>query len=147
LKVQINESGYDSSKSCYALIRCYLRLTLESNNNKNKIRGSSVGIATGYGLEYRGWRVRFPTRTGNLSFLHRVQTSSGASQPLIQRVLETFFPGVKRPVREADHSPPSSDSAKECVALYLHPQYVFMAWCLGKAQGLYFTITIIINSR
>jgi hypothetical protein len=28
--------------------------------------------------------------------------------------------GVKRPGREADHSPPSSAEAKECVKLYLH---------------------------
>jgi hypothetical protein len=30
------------------------------------------------------------------------------------------FPGVKRPGREADHSPPSSAEVKECVELYLH---------------------------
>jgi hypothetical protein len=28
--------------------------------------------------------------------------------------------GVKRPGREADHSPPSSSEVKECVELYLH---------------------------
>jgi hypothetical protein len=30
------------------------------------------------------------------------------------------FPGVKRPGRDADHSPPSSSEVKECVELYLH---------------------------
>jgi hypothetical protein len=30
------------------------------------------------------------------------------------------FPGVKRPGREADHSPPSSAEVKEWVELYLH---------------------------
>jgi len=34
--------------------------------------------------------------------------------------------GVKRPEREADHTHPSSAEVEECVALYLHPQYVFM---------------------
>jgi hypothetical protein len=39
--------------------------------------------------------------------------------------LEQRFPGalslgVKRPGREADHSPPSSAEVKECVVLYLH---------------------------
>jgi hypothetical protein len=35
-----------------------------------------------------------------------------------------FFPWeVKRPGHEADHSPPSSAEVKECVELYLHPQY------------------------
>jgi len=28
--------------------------------------------------------------------------------------------GVKRPGREADHSPPSSAEVKECIELYLH---------------------------
>jgi hypothetical protein len=28
--------------------------------------------------------------------------------------------GVKRPGREADHSPPSNAQVKECVQLYLH---------------------------
>jgi hypothetical protein len=28
--------------------------------------------------------------------------------------------GVKRPGREADHSPPSSAEVKECMELYLH---------------------------
>jgi hypothetical protein len=37
---------------------------------------------------------------------------------------------VKRLGYEADHSPPSSAEVKECVELYLHPQYAFMAWCL-----------------
>jgi hypothetical protein len=39
--------------------------------------------------------------------------------------------GVKRPGREADHSPPSSAevSAWSCTCT---PQYVFMAWCLVK---------------
>jgi hypothetical protein len=30
------------------------------------------------------------------------------------------FPGVKRPEREADHSPPSSVKVKECVELYIY---------------------------
>jgi hypothetical protein len=43
-----------------------------------------------------------------------------------------FSPGVKQPGREADHSSPSGAEIKERVALYLHPQYVFMAWRLVK---------------
>jgi hypothetical protein len=31
-----------------------------------------------------------------------------------------ILPGVKRPEREADHSPPSKAGVKECVELYLH---------------------------
>jgi hypothetical protein len=43
--------------------------------------------------------------------------------------------GIKRPGREADHSPPFSAEVKEYVEPYLHSQYVFMAWCSVKAQG------------
>jgi hypothetical protein len=40
----------------------------------------------------------------------------GATEPPIQWVPETLSLGVKRPGREADHSP----EVKECVELYLH---------------------------
>jgi hypothetical protein len=81
---------------------------------------SSVGIALGYGLDDRGSRVRFPARAGNFSLHHCVQNDSGshpASYPMGNR---GFFPGVKRPGRKADHSPPSSAEVKECMELYLH---------------------------
>jgi hypothetical protein len=39
---------------------------------------------------------------------------------------------VNLPGREAAHTLPSSAHVKEYVALYLHPQYIFMAWCLVK---------------
>jgi hypothetical protein len=42
------------------------------------------------------------------------------TQPPIQRVAGALSLGVKRPGREADHSPPSSDEVKEGVELYLH---------------------------
>jgi hypothetical protein len=51
--------------------------------------------------------------------------------------LREIFPGVKRPGREADHSPPSGAEVKNGGAM--HPlTHVFMAQCLIKqAQGLY----------
>jgi hypothetical protein len=44
----------------------------------------------------------------------------GPTQPPIQWVPGALSLGVKRPVREADHSPPSNVEVKECVGLYLH---------------------------
>jgi hypothetical protein len=41
-------------------------------------RDSSVGIATGYGLDDRGSRVRLAERAGNFSLHHPVQNCSGA---------------------------------------------------------------------
>jgi hypothetical protein len=83
-------------------------------------RDSSVGVALDYGLDDRGFRVRFPAGAGNISLHHRVQNGSRAhptSYPMGAR--GSFLEGVKRPGREADHSPPSSAEVKECVELYL----------------------------
>jgi hypothetical protein len=54
------------------------------------------------------------------------------TQPPIQCVPGTLSLVVERPERETDHSPPSSADVKEYVELYLHSQYVFIAWCLVK---------------
>jgi hypothetical protein len=39
---------------------------------------------------------------------------------------------VKRPGREADHSPPPSAEVKNAWSYISTPQYAFMAWCLVK---------------
>jgi hypothetical protein len=46
------------------------------------------------------------------------------------------FPGVKRPGREADHSPPSSAEIKNAWCYTSIPEYVFMALCLVKHRDL-----------
>jgi hypothetical protein len=107
-----------------------------------KSRDSSVGIALGYGLDDRGSTVRFPAGAGNSSLHYRVQTTLGPTQPPIQWVPGTLYLGVKRSGRGADHSPPPSAEIEECVELYLHSQYVFMAWCLVKHRDNFtFTFT------
>jgi hypothetical protein len=68
-------------------------------------RNSSVAIAGG---------------AGNFSLHHRVQNGSGAHPASYPMCTRGSFLGVKRPGREADHSPPSSAEVKECVELYLH---------------------------
>jgi hypothetical protein len=45
---------------------------------------------------------------------------------------ESFTPGVKRPGRKADHSPPSSAEVKNTWSYTSTNTYVFMAWCLVK---------------
>jgi hypothetical protein len=57
----------------------------------------------------------------------------GSTQPSIQWYCG-YFVGVKRPEREDNHSPPSSDVANA----WRHtstPPYVCMAWCLNKFEG------------
>jgi hypothetical protein len=61
-------------------------------------RDSSVGIAIGYELDDR---VQFPVGAGNFSLHRHVQNGPGA-----------LFLGVKRPGREADHLPPSSNKSR-----------------------------------
>jgi hypothetical protein len=72
-----------------------------------------------YHHHHRGSRVRFSAGTGNFSLHHRVQNGSGAHPAPYPVVPGALSLGVKRPGREADHSPPSSVEVKECVELYL----------------------------
>jgi hypothetical protein len=81
---------------------------------------SSVGIATGYGLDDRGSRFRFLAGAGKFSLYHRVETGSGAHWASYPMCARGYSLGVKRPGREAVHSPSSSAEVKEWVELYLH---------------------------
>jgi hypothetical protein len=45
--------------------------------------------------------------------LHVIRSALGSTQPSVQRVPRALFPGVKRPGRETDHSPPTSAEVKE----------------------------------
>jgi hypothetical protein len=65
--------------------------------------GSSIGIATGYGLDGPGIESRF--------FAY-VQTGPG-SHPASCTMGTGSFPGVKRKGRGADHPPPSSAEIKK----------------------------------
>jgi hypothetical protein len=55
-----------------------------------KNRDSSVGTATGYGLD----GFRFPVETRDFSLLHSVETGSGAHQPSFPMDTGDYFPGV-----------------------------------------------------
>jgi hypothetical protein len=68
------------------------------------------------------WVLGFDSRRGlgNFLFTTASRMALGPTQPPIQWVPEALSLGVKRPGREADHSPPSSAEVKECVELYLH---------------------------
>jgi len=70
--------------------------------------GSSVGIATGYGLDGPGIESRLGARFSAL-----VQTGPGV-HPASCTMGTGSFPGVKeRPGRDADPSPPSSAVVKK----------------------------------
>jgi hypothetical protein len=54
-------------------------------------------------------------------------------KPPIQRVTVALLLAVKRPERQADHSPPSSAEVKNAWSYASCPQYTIMTWF--KAQG------------
>jgi hypothetical protein len=71
-------------------------------------RDSSVGIAIDHGLDNQMIEVRFPAGAWNFSIRHRVKTGSGTHKVSYPMGTKNLSLGVKRPEREADHSPPSS---------------------------------------
>jgi hypothetical protein len=74
---------------------------------------------------------------GIFLFTAASRTVLGPTQPPIQWVPGALSPGVKRPGREADHSPPSSAEVKNAWSYTSNPQHVFMAWCLVKHRTTY----------
>jgi hypothetical protein len=92
-------------------------------------RDSAVGIATGYGLDDQGVGVR-------VSVGARIFTSPCLSDRLWgppsllsigYRGGGAVSPGVKRPGREADYSPPTSVEVKKTWIYTSAPPYAFMA--------------------
>jgi hypothetical protein len=80
---------------------------------KIQSRDSSVGIALGYGVDSRV--LEFDSRLGLGIFLFTTasKTALGPTQPPIQCVPGALSLGVKRPEREADHSPQSNAEVKK----------------------------------
>jgi hypothetical protein len=81
-----------------------------------KSRDSSVGIATGYGLDDRMIGVRFLEGAGNFSLRYHVQTGSGAHPASYPMRTTGSFPGGK--VAGAWSLPlPYSAEVRQCVEL------------------------------
>jgi hypothetical protein len=99
------------------------------------------GVSRGTGgkkVEYhwtRLWTGRpgFNTRQGQGIFLFATTVSRPILEPIqpIKWELGALSPRVKRPAREADHSPPSSAEVKNAWS-YTSTPYVFMAWFVVK---------------
>jgi hypothetical protein len=94
----------------------------------DRSRDSAVGIATGYGLDDRGFGVRVSVGSKIFSFLV-VQTGSGAHPASYPMGTRGSFSGGKAPRREADHSPPASAEVKKMWIYTSTPPYAFMAQC------------------
>jgi hypothetical protein len=88
----------------------------------SRSRGSVVGTATGYGMDDRGIGVRVPVEAIILSSPRRLDRIWGPPS-----LLSNGLPGVKRPVRDAEHSPPTSAEVKKTWIYTSTPLYAFMA--------------------
>jgi hypothetical protein len=87
---------------------------------------SEVGIATSNGLDNLGVWVQSAVRSRIFSTQRRSNRVWGTPSSYTQGT-GLFPPGVKRPGRETDDSPPTSAEVKE-TCIYTHiPPYVFMA--------------------
>jgi hypothetical protein len=77
----------------------------------------------------RGWGSS-PGRVKNFLFSTSSRPALGSTQPPIQWVTWALSPGVNRPWREVDHSPPANPEVKKMWIYTSTPSYVFMAQCL-----------------
>jgi hypothetical protein len=93
--------------------------------------GSSVGIATRYGLDVPGIDSR-----RRRDFPHLSRPALGPTQPRIQWVTG-LFPGVKRLGRDADPSPLLVLRSKNRVELYLYSPYG-PSWPVNQVNPTYY---------
>jgi hypothetical protein len=81
-------------------------------SQKSPVRIPPPHLSKISGPDDRGSRVRFPAGAGNFSLHHGVQNGSGVHPVSYPMDTGGLSLGVKRPGREADHSPPSSAEVK-----------------------------------
>jgi hypothetical protein len=76
-----------------------------------------------------GWTTKVfePWECQEFSVLHVVHTSSEVHPTSYPMGNGGSFPGVKRPRREADHSPPTNAEVKKMWIYTSIPPYAFMA--------------------
>jgi hypothetical protein len=89
-------------------------------------RDSTVSIVTGYRLDDRGGRVQVLVGSRIFSSPNHPDWFWGPPSLLSMWVLGALTPGVKRPEREADHSPPTSAEVKKTWIYTSAQPYIFM---------------------
>jgi hypothetical protein len=109
------------------ILQAYIKIKQKHISYSCESRDSSVGIATGYGLDDQRVGIRVPRGGKNFHFSISSRPALGATQPPIQWVPGALSPGVKRPGRKADHSPPTRAEVKKTWIYTSTPPYAFMA--------------------
>jgi hypothetical protein len=88
------------------------------------------------------------SRVKNFLFPTSSQLALRCTQPSIQCIPEALSPGVKRPGREADHSPPTSAEVKKIWIYTSTSTYAFMSLCLisyAQEQLYLFTVPVYVS--
>jgi hypothetical protein len=108
-----------------------------------------VGIAKWYNADYGLDDWWFESRQWLAIFIFTTvsRLALGPTQLPIQWVSGALSLGVKRPGREADHSPPYSTKIKNAWSYTSTPQYAFMAWCSVKKHRDNYTYTFTLEKR
>jgi hypothetical protein len=101
------------------------RLRVEVRDTKEHHRPLMHETIRAHQLSRMGWTIGVlgfdsQRELGIFLFTTASRPALGPTQPPIQWVPGALFLGVKRPGREADHSPPYSAEIKERVELYLN---------------------------
>jgi hypothetical protein len=108
-------SSWDFLHSCQVQI-----FSSEPSSQKLLICVFRVICQVSHPYKTTGKIIRLRWGPGIFLFTTASRPALGPIQPPIQWVAGALSLGVKRPGREADHSPPSRAEVKECVELYLH---------------------------
>jgi hypothetical protein len=90
------------------------------------MRGSAVGIVTGYGLDPARGRNSSRGRVKNFHFSTLSKPALGSTQPPFQCVPEAVSPEIKRQGREAGHSLLTIAAFKKTWICTSAAPYVFM---------------------
>jgi hypothetical protein len=110
-----------SQNATFPWASCIQSRTLHSISLKWNFILSLHCIGTGYGLDDRPWgRSSSPGRVKNFHSSMSFRPALGLTQPPIQWVPGALSPGVKRPGRVADDSPPVSAEIKK-MWIYIRP--------------------------
>jgi hypothetical protein len=106
--------------------------------------GEFSGISLGYGLD--DWEFKSRQELGIFLLTTASRPVLEPTQPPIEWVPGALSLGVKRPGREADHSPSSSAEVKNAWIYTSTPQYAFVALYSVETQGqlyLYLQINLL----
>jgi hypothetical protein len=107
---------------------------------------SSIGIAVGYRLDDRS---SIPAGAKDFPLLHIVTTGSEVHPDSCEKGAGALSPGVKRPRRETNHSPPSVSEVNNCGSMppLLHTSSWHSVYLLKQRDNFTFYITLLGNNN